>query len=141
MKNHLKVFFVSIAFVILGALLSKQIDIHLSVELVEQAKAISYLVTLGGVVVAFSWYKRTASPVDAGVEETPKENVEKQNRVLFYMFVINLINAAVMTLSPVEPIQLMTGISLIVVIISPVVFRTMQEKDAVAPKEENSQEE
>lgn len=141
MKNHIKAFILSAVIVLAGGILSKYIDLNLSVEMIEQAKAISYLVTLGGVVTAFSWYKRTAIPVEQGDESVPAENVEKQNRVLIYMTIINFVNACVLSLSPVEPIQLMSGISLIVVIISPVVFRTMQEKDAVAPKEEDNNEE
>lgn len=141
MKNHVKAFLASAILIILGIVLSKFIIIELSVELIEQAKAISYLVTLAGIVVAFSWYKRTATAVEERVTETPPENVIKQNRILTYMVIINLVNAVMLSLSTEQSIQMMAGISLLVVIISPIVFRTMQEKDAMPAKAEDEKPE
>ena len=134
MKNHIKVFILSAILLILGGVLSTYIDLDLSVPMVEQAKAISYMVTLAGVVVLFSWYKRTATPVDEGVSDTPKENIAKQNRILVYLLAINAINAVMLSLSTEESIQMMAAISLLVVLISPIMFRTMQEKDTMPPK-------
>ena len=128
MKNNLKVFLLSAFLVTLGGVLSKYWEIELSLGMMEQVKAISYFVTLAGIVSAFSWYKRTATPVPENDENVPVENISKQNRVLIYLLVINTINAGVLLFSQVQPIQLMIGISLLVVLISPVVFRTMQEK-------------
>lgn len=136
MKNHIKAFILSAVLLVLGGILSKYITLELSLELIEQAKAISYMVTLAGVVVLFSWYKRTATPVDEGDEETPLENIAKQNRILIYLVIINLVNALMLSLSTEESIQMMAGISLLVIIISPIVFRTMQEKDTMHPSEE-----
>lgn len=136
MKPHIKAFLLSAIVVFAAGILSKYIELELSLPMVEQAKAISYFVTLAGVVTAFSWYKRTATPVAEGVLETPPENIEKQKRVLIFMVIINVINAGVLSLSTEQSIQLMAGISLLVVVISPIVFRTMQEKDAMPPKEE-----
>lgn len=136
MKNHVKTFIASAVLVLLGGILSKYITLELSVELIEQAKAISYMVTLAGIVVLFSWYKRTATPVDEGVTETPAENVAKQNSIFIYMIMINLVNAAMLLFSTEQSIQMMAGISLLIIVISPIVFRTMQEKDAMPPKDE-----
>lgn len=135
MKPHIKALFVCIIFVFGGAILSKIIETDFSPAMLEQAKAISYFVTLAGIVTAFSWYKRTATPVESGVTEIPEENQKLQKRVLLYMIIINFINGGVLILSTEESIQMMTGISLLVVIISPIVFRSMQEKDAFPLKD------
>lgn len=137
MKKHVKAFIASIVLVVLGAILSKQVTLELSLELIEQAKAISYMVTLAGIVVLFSWYKRTATPVDEGVTETPVENMAKQNRIFIFLVIINLVNAVMLMLSNEQSIQMMAGISLMIIIISPIVFRTMQEKDVMPPKDED----
>ena len=136
MKSHIKAFFISIVLVFAGGILSKYLDLKFSLAMVEQAKSISYFVTLAGIVTAFSWYKRTATSVVEGESETPPENVVKQKRILLYLVIINFLNAAVLLLSTEESIQLMAGMSLLVVVISPIIFRTMQEKDAMPPKED-----
>jgi len=138
MKNHIKAFILSAVLLLLGGILSKYITFELSVPLIEQAKAISYMVTLAGIVVLFSWYKRTATPVEAEVTVTPSENVAKQNRILLYLVIINFVNAIMLMLSPEQSIQMMASISLLVIIISPIVFRTMQEKDAMPPSQDDS---
>ncbi|MDA3852830.1 MAG: hypothetical protein PF444_01095 [Bacteroidales bacterium] len=141
MKKHLKAFIASAVLVVLGAILSKQITLELSLELIEQAKAISYMVTLAGIVVLFSWYKRTATPVDEGVTETPVENLAKQDRIFLFLVLINLVNAVMLMLSNEQSIQMMAGISLLIIVISPIVFRTMQEKDVMPPKDEETETE
>ncbi len=137
MKNHIKAFLLSVVFIIVGIVLSRVVEADLSDALVEQSKAISYFVTLAGIVTVFSWYKRKAVEVEIGELEVPTENVQLQKRVYIYLLIINFINAGMLILSTEQSIQLMAGISLIMVVVSPVVFRTMQEKDKQAPVEDN----
>lgn len=116
--------------VLISILLTILIKKEFPVSLVEQSKAISYFVTLAGIVTIFSWYKRTATPVEIDVTDIPQENIDKQKKVLRYMLFINIVNAVMLALSTEKSIQFMCGISLLTVIISPFLFRTMQEKDS-----------
>lgn len=143
MKEHIKALLISIVLISAGVVLSKNLVTDFSAALIEQAKAVSYFVTLAGIVSAFSWYKRTATKLDFGTNEVPATDVVKQNRVLVYLVIINFINAGVIIFSTEKSILLMSSISLLVIAISPVIFRTMQEKEATptekSPKEkENS---
>jgi len=127
MKYHFKIFLIS-AFVVLAcAILSQVLGLESSAPVLAQAQSISYFVTLAGIVVLYGWYNRRATPVKEG-EETPADNIKRQHTVLKYMLFINVVNAAVLCFSTSQPVQLMTAISLLVVLISPMIFRTMQEK-------------
>ncbi len=139
MKIHFKIFLVSAALVILSGVLSGRLDLLLSEALIVQAQSISYFFTLAGVVFAFSWYNRTATPVKEGVYAL-EANLKKQNRILYYLLCINVINAGVLLINTTQPVQLMTAISLLVVLISPMIFRTMQEKINDSVKTEDTAE-
>ncbi len=129
MKYHLKIFIISLTLVTLCFVLSRNMEMVFPVALVEQAKAISYLITLVGIVVVFSWYKRTAVLVEQEASVSPPENTRKQKRVLLYLLIVNAINAGVLLFSSEQSIGLMIGISLMVVLIAPFIFKTMDETE------------
>ncbi len=107
---------------------AKQLDFTLSETLLAQAEAVSYIITLVGIVVAFGWYKRNIVSINSD-EETPKQNIEKQKTVLNYLFTISVINAALIALGSGDSTQMMALIILSVILISPIIFRSMQDKD------------
>lgn len=127
MKLNIKIFLFSILAVALGVFLSHQLNVELSKELLAQAESISYVLTLAGIVVLFSWYNRKAIRTEDGEDELPA-NLAIQTKVMYYLLLINIMNAGVLICSTIQSIQLMTGISLLVVLISPAIFRTMREK-------------
>ena len=128
MKYHIKIFLISLALIVAGLFLSKSIELTLTDSLLAQAEAISYIVTLVGTVVAFSWYNRSATPTTNSTE-IPIENIKKQNKVLNYLLIISVINSLIILVNNDKPSQMMALIGLMVIIISPVIFRTMQEKE------------
>ena len=128
MKYHFKIFLISLLLIAASLFLSKLIELTLTESLLAQAEAISYIVTLVGTVVAFSWYNRNATPTTNSTE-IPIENIKKQNKVLNYLLIISVINSLIILVNNDKPSQMMALIGLMVIIISPVIFRTMQEKE------------
>lgn len=129
MKKHIKIFLISLVIVVAALVLFSMIELELSVAMVEQAKAISYVVTLAGIVSLFSWYNRKAVLVDADDVESADYINQIQNRALNFMLAINIVNAFVIALASEQSIHFMTGISLMVVLVAPIIFRTMHEKE------------
>lgn len=127
MQLKYKIFLLSLLAVIVGVLLSHQLNVELTESMLAQAESISYVVTLAGIVFLFNWYNRKAVRVADDEEELPG-NIILQRKIMYYLLFINVMNACVLICSIKESIQLMTGISLLVVLISPAIFRTMREK-------------
>lgn len=127
MKLHIRLFFISVAFVIVAILVVKSFSYEPSEALVVQSQAIAYFITLAGVILSFSWFKRKAISVDVDAE-VPKENIVLQNKVLYMLCGINFINAMMLIFTQEQSVQMMAGISLMMLLIAPTVFRTMQEK-------------
>lgn len=127
MKLHIRLFFISVAFIITAIFVVKIITYVPSEALVVQSQAIAYFITLAGVILAFSWYKRKAIPLEIDAD-VPQENLALQHKVLYMLCAINFINAAMLVCTQEQSVQMMAGISLMMLLVAPTVFRTMQEK-------------
>lgn len=135
MKLHIRLFFVSLALIVFAIVLVKILDFSPSEAVVVQSEATAYFITFVGVILSFRWFKVKATAVEPG-EEVPSRNLELQKKVLYVLLGINALNALILVFSQKESVQMMVGISIIVLLISPSVFRTMQEKDVVTASKE-----
>ena len=130
MKLHIRLFLISLALIVVAVVVVKLIDFTPSEAVVAQSEATAYIITFVGVILSFRWFKIHATPVDVG-QDIPANNLVCQKKVMYILLVINALNALVLVFSQKESVQMMLGISLIVLLISPHVFRTMQEKDTI----------
>ncbi len=127
MKLHIRFFFISVAFIVVAIFVVKMFSFEPPKDLVIQSQAIAYFITLAGVILAFSWFKRKAISVDIDTE-VPKENIVLQKKVLYVLCGINFVNAMMLIFNQEQSVQMMAGISLMMLLIAPTIFRTMQEK-------------
>ena len=130
MKLHIRLFLISIFLIVLAIVGIQMINYAPSEAMVAQAEATAYFITFAGVILVFRWFKQKATPVGEG-EQVPVSNVAAQKKVLYTLLGINVLNAVILMVSQKQSVQMMVGISLIVILISPHLFRTMQEKDGV----------
>lgn len=140
MKLHIRLFLLSLLLIIAAIVGVQMMDFSPSEVLVTQSEATAYFVTFVGVVLSFRWFKMRVTPVAQG-EDVPAENLEYQKKVLYILFGINVLNALILIFSQKESIQMMVGISLIVLLISPHIFRTMQEKEILSDDNAKSETE
>ena len=140
MKLHIRLFFLSLLLIVLAIVGVQMMNFSPSEALIAQSEATAYFITFVGVILSFRWFKMRATPVAQG-EDVPEKNLEYQKKVLYILFGINVLNALILIFSQKESIQMMVGISLIVLLISPHIFRTMQEKEILSDDSTQSEAE
>lgn len=127
MSLHIKIFLASAVLLAAGYKLFDCIDYSLATVVIEQAKATSCMFTMVGIIVLFGWYKKKVA-LNEVPAEVSTDNIKQQKKVLYYMLAINFLNAIVLTITIDKSTTMMALMSLMVVIISPIIFRTMHDK-------------